>query len=101
MTIDADDMFRADAPGHLRNDFLDIDDNFLVEHRVGITWKLAPRVDSALPHLALRRIGSAADIFVSLLIRRNQPHLGAALAREIADGKPFFDRPVGDRGAGL
>ena len=34
MTIDADDMFGADAPRHLRNDFFDVDDNFAVEDRI-------------------------------------------------------------------
>src|ERR1700759_1966006 len=50
MTIDTDDMFRADAPGHLRLDFGDIDHDFAVEHNVRIARQLSPSVDRPLPH---------------------------------------------------
>ena len=89
-------MFRADAPGHLWNDRLDIDDDLPVEHGVGIARKLAPRLDSPLPHLALRRIAPAADVIIGLLVRRDQAHFGAEFDRKIADGKPPFDRHIAD-----
>src|SRR5712675_1979808 len=101
MAIDPDDVFRADAPGHLWNDGLDIDDHFPVEHRIGIARKLAPRLDGPLPHLTLRRIGSPTEIIVSFIIRRDQTHLGAELDRKIADGKPPFDREVANGAAGI
>ena len=53
------------------------------------------------PTLALRRIGSSADIFVSLFVGRDQPHLGAEFDRKIADGQPPFDRHIADRAAGI
>src|SRR5712675_2922943 len=101
MAIDPDDVFRADAPGHLWNDGLDIDDHFPVEHRIGIARKLAPRLDGPLPHLTLRRIGSPTEIIVSFLVRRDQTHLGAELDRKIADGQPPLDRQIADCTAGV
>src|SRR5882757_815406 len=101
MAIDPDHVFRADAPGHLWNDGLDIDDHFPVEHRIGIARKLAPRLDGPLPHLTLRRVGSLTEIIESLLIRLDQTHLGAELDRKIADGKPPFDREVANGAAGI
>src|ERR1700730_1596733 len=100
-TVDADDMLRANAPGHLWNDFFNVDDDFLVEHRVGVARKLAPRRGRPLPHLALRRVGATADIFIRFLIRRDQAHFGAEFDRKIADGKTAFDRQIADRAAGI
>src|ERR1700738_1312394 len=99
-TVDADDMLRANAPGHLWNDFFNVDDDFLVEHRVGVARKLARR-GGPLPHLALRRVGATAGIFIRFLIRRDQAHFGAELDRKIADGKTAFDRQIVDRAAGI
>ena len=38
---------------------------------------------------------------VGFLVRRDHAHLGAELDREVADGKPSFDRQVADRAAGI
>src|SRR4029078_1544210 len=46
--IDADDVFRTDTPGYLRNDPRDINHYFLVEAGVGIAWKFAPCFDGLL-----------------------------------------------------
>ena len=73
----------------------------LVEHRVGIARQLAPRLDRLLPHLALRRIGTPAQIFERLLVRRDHAHLGAEFDREIADGEPALDRQIADGAAGI
>src|SRR5258708_11368767 len=92
MAMDPDHVFRADAPGHLWNDGLDIDDHFPVEHPIGTARKLAPRLDGPLPHLTLRRVGSLTEIIVSFVIRLDQTPLGAELDRQIPDGNPLFDR---------
>src|SRR5260370_41691779 len=96
MAIDPDDMFRADAPGHLWNDRLNIDNDLPVEYRVGIARKLVPRLDRPLPHRALWRIAPAADVIIGLLVRRDQAHFGAEFNRKIADGEPPFDRHISD-----
>ncbi|OIQ65249.1 hypothetical protein GALL_531940 [mine drainage metagenome] len=101
MTIDPDDMFRADAPGHLRDDGPDIDNDFPVEHRVRVTRKPTPGLDRPLPHLAPRRVTPATDIFVGFFIRRDHAHLGAEFDRKITDGEPPFDRHVADGAAGI
>src|SRR5450755_2172871 len=101
MAVDPHDVFRADAPGHLWNDGLDIDDHFPVERRIGIARKLAPRLDGSLPHLALRRVGSPTEIIVGFLIRRDQTHFGTEFDRKITYRQPPFDRQVADSTAGI
>ncbi len=101
MAVDADDVLRTDAPGHLRNDFFDVDDDFLVEDRIRVAWKLAPRINRPLPHLPLRRIGTSTQIFVGLLVRRDHTHLGTEFDRQIADRQSSFDRHVENGAAGI
>ena len=85
-------MLRTYAPSHLRNDLGDVDQDFFVEIGVEIARKLAPGPNSLFPHFALRRIRTATEILKGFLIRRDHAHLGAKLDRQIAYGKPAFDR---------
>src|SRR5262249_29831734 len=97
--VDPDDLLRADPPSHLRDDLFDINDDFLVECRIGVSWKLAPCSGSTLPQLSLRCVRAAAQDIASLLVRGDYAHLGTEFDRQIADGEPPLDRHVADSAA--
>ncbi len=99
--VDGDHMLGAGAPGDLRRDRRHVDGHLAVELRVGVARQLAPGFDGAVPHRPLGCELPSLDVGVGRLVGRDEPHLGAELDGEIADGEPPLDAERADGAAGV
>src|SRR5262249_16154847 len=96
-----DHLLRAGAPGDQRRQLSRVESDLAVEVCAIVRVQGLPIAHRLVPGLTLRRFRPILEVGVCLFVRCNEPGLGAAFNRHVADSHAAFDRDRSDRLAGV
>ncbi len=99
--VDRDDHARVRAERDHRLHCRDVEINFPIERRIGITRELAPARDSSIPCFALRRHFTSNEILVGRVIGRHHARTRTRFDGHIANCHSLIHRQCADRGAAV